>query len=167
MLTHHQIYHRRAVATFTTSRLIDTAPRHLARALQHPWLFRPPAAEPQRPPPIAIDLNPAPDRCGALTLHSQCGYISERRPLRTRHDASTRVTAAADDEAALPEGDETPVLALTIDLTPQIQPGPTISTRATLSVHFVREPWWPNDLTDALDALADLWLRRLAELPTA
>lgn len=116
-----------------------------------------------RPPPIAIDLNPAPDRCGALTLHSQCGDINERRQLRTRHAASARVTAAADDEAAFPEGDETPALALTIELTPQIQPGPTISTRATLSVHFVREPWWPNDLTDALDALADLWLRRLAE----
>ncbi|WP_245436383.1 hypothetical protein [Methylobacterium sp. V23] len=48
-------------------------------------------------------------------------------------------------------------------MTPQIQPGPTIATRATLSVHFVREPWWPNDLTDALSDLADLCLRRLAE----
>lgn len=38
-----------------------------------------------------------------------------------------------------------------------------IATRVTLSFHFVREPWWPRDLTDALSDLADLWLRRLEE----
>lgn len=38
-----------------------------------------------------------------------------------------------------------------------------IATRVTLSFHFVREPWWPRDLTEALSDLANLWLRRLEE----
>lgn len=57
----------------------------------------------------------------------------------------------------------THAFALTIDLTPLVQPGPTIATRATLSFRFVREPWWPRNLTDALSDLAELWLRRLEE----
>lgn len=162
MLFHHDD-HRRDIRTFTTSRRIGATPGHLARALRHPRLFKPSAAEPQRPPLIAIDLDPAPDGCGALTLHSPCGDISERRPLRTRHAGSARITAAAEHEAALPDGGGTSTLVLTLDLTPLVRPGPRLATRATLSVHFVRESWWPDDLTDALGDLADLWLRRLAE----
>ncbi len=161
MFFHHDD-HRRFAATLTTSRCIDAASRQLARVLQHPSLFRSPAVGSQRPPPIAINLNHAPDGPSAVTLHCAQAGISERRPLRTRHASSARFTATTGDERALLDQGETSTLALTLDLTPLVRLGPTLATRAILFVHFVREPWWSRDLTDALSDLADLWLRRLA-----
>lgn len=167
MLTHHDD-HRRDIRTLTTSRLLEATPRHLARALRHPSLFRPPATDPQRPPPVAVDLDPTPDGRGAVTLYGPHDGISERHPLQTRQASTGGLTAATGDDpaihdATLRDAGETPALALTIDLAPLVQPGSTITTRVTLSFHFVHEPWWPHDLTDALSDLADLWLQRLAE----
>lgn len=159
----HHANHCRFVTTFTTSRCINAAPCHLVRILQLPSLFTPPAAKPQRPPPIAIDFNPAPNGRGAITLHCAQARISERRPIRTRYLSPARFTAETEGGTATRHAAEPPALALTIDLTPLVWPGPTIATRVTLYFHFVREPWWPRDLTDALNDLADLWLRRLDE----
>lgn len=46
------------ISTLTTSRRIGATPRHLARVLHHPSLFRPSAAEPLRLSLLAIDLGP-------------------------------------------------------------------------------------------------------------
>lgn len=162
MLTHHD-NHRRFAATLTTSRCIDAAPRHLARLLQQPSLFTSSPVEPQRRTPIAIDLNPAPDRRGAVTMHCAQAGISERRPLQMRQLSPARLTAETGNGPALSDADETFALAMAVDLTPLVQPGPTIATRVTLSFQFVRERWWPRNLTDALSDLADNWLQRLEE----
>lgn len=154
MLTHHD-NHRRFAATLTTSRCIDAAPRHLARLLQRPSLFTPSPTEPKRPPPIAIDLNPAPDGRGAVTLHCVQAGISERRPLRMRQLSPARITAETGNGPALRDADETFALVMAFDLTALVQPGPTIATCVTLSFQFVREPWWPRNLMDALSDLAD------------
>ncbi|MCJ2113447.1 hypothetical protein MKK64_19940 [Methylobacterium sp. E-025] len=160
MLFHHND-HRRDIRTLTTSRLIDATPRHLAQTILHPGLFRLAAVNPQRPPLVAIDLDPTPNGHGAVTLHCPHSGISELRPLRTRHTSPTRLTADTGGNVVFSGAGETPALALTIDLTPLVRPGPTLATRVTLSVNFVREPWWPNDLTHTLGSLPDLWLRRL------
>lgn len=117
--------------------------------------------------PDRDQLNRAPDGPSAVTLHCARAGISERRPLRMRHASSARFTAATGDERALLNRGETSALALALDLTPRIRPGPMIVTRVTLSFHFVREPWWPRDLTDAMIELADSWLRHLEEQPHA
>ncbi|MGF3027059.1 hypothetical protein ACQVP2_30110 [Methylobacterium aquaticum] len=160
MLFHHDDL-RRDIGTLTTSRLIGAAPHYLARVLQHQSLVVPWAADPRQPPAVSIGLDPSPDGRGAVTLHCPHGSISERRPLQMRHDSALRLTAKTGDDDATHDSDEAPALALSIDLIPLVQPGPAIATRVTLSVHFVPEPWWPRDLTDALRDLADLWLRRL------
>lgn len=159
----HDDAHRRFIASLTTSRLIDATPHCLVRTLQHQSLFSPPPAAPQRLPPVAIDLDPTPNGHGAVTLHCLHSGISERRPLQTRHTSPGRLTAETSDDTSTNDASRMPTLALTIDLTPLVRPGPTLATRATLSFHFVREPWWPRDLTHALASLADLWLQRLKE----
>lgn len=160
MLFHHDDP-RRDIGTLTTSRLIGAAPRYLARVLQHQSLVGPWAADPQQPPAVSINLDTSPDGRGAVTLHCPHGNMSERRPLQTRHESALRFTVKTDDDDVTHDSDQAPALALSIDLIPLVQPGPAIATRVTLSVHFVPEPWWPRDLTDALRDLADLWLRRL------
>lgn len=162
MLFHHDD-HRRFIATLTTSRPINAAPHYLARILRHPSLFTPSAADRQRPHPITIDLDPVLEGRGAVTLGCPQSGISERRPLRTRHLLTLCLTAEIGGDAQDATTSATQAFTLTIDLTPLVQPGPTIATRVTLSFRFVREPWWPRHLTNALSDLADLWLRRLEE----
>lgn len=84
-------------------------------------------------------------------------------PLRTRHLSIRRFTAEIGDDEAVLDVRGAHIFALTADLSPPLQPGPTITTRVTLSFHSVHEPWWPRNLTDALSDFADLWLRRLEE----
>ncbi|CAO4132622.1 hypothetical protein [Methylorubrum extorquens] len=153
--------HRRFTATLTTSRRINAIPHLLARVLRHPSLFTPLAADRQRSHPIAINLDPAPDGRGAVTLHCPQSGITEHRPLRTRYLTTLRLTADTGGDAHDTSASATHAFALIINLTPLVQPGLTIATHVTLSFHFVREPWWPRNLTDALSDLADLWLRRL------
>jgi hypothetical protein len=155
--------HRRFIATLTTSRRINAVPHQLARVLHHPSLFALSAAEQCRRHPIAINLDPTPDGRGAVTLTCPQSSINERRPLWTRHLSTSRFTAETGGDAYNARASATHAFALTIDLTPLVQPGPTIATRVTLSFCFVPEPWWPRDLTDALSDLADLWLRSLEE----
>lgn len=162
MLTHHDD-HRLSAATLTMSRFIDAAPRRPARILQHPSLSRPSAAGTRRPPPIAIDLNLVPGKRGAITLHCTQSGISERRPPPTRQLSPARLMVVAGDDSASRDTGETPVVTLTVDLTPLVRPGPMIATRVTLSFHFVREPWWPRNLTNAMNKLAEGWLRHLEE----
>nr|WP_321182220.1 hypothetical protein [Methylobacterium sp. Leaf122] len=69
-----------------------------------------------------------------------------------------RLTAETGDDEAVLDVRGAHTFVLTADLSPLLQPGPAIATRVILSFHFVPEPWWPRDLTDALSELADLWL---------
>lgn len=155
--------HRCFIAALTTSRRIDAAPHDLARVLRHPRLLTPSPADRQQPNPITIDLDPVPEGRGAVTLHCPKSGISERHSLRTRHLSTWRLTAETGDDKAVLDVHGAHTFALTADLSPLLQPGPTITTRVTLAFHFVREPWWPRNLTDALSDYADLWLRRLEE----
>lgn len=153
--------YRCLIAALTTSRRIDAAPHCLARVLRQQNLFSPSAADRSRPHPITIDFDPVPDGRGAVTLHCPQSGITERRPLRTRYLTTLRLTAETSGDAHDASASATHAFALIIDLTPLVQPGLTIAARVTLSFRFVREPWWPCDLTDALSDLADLWLRHL------
>ncbi|ACK85517.1 hypothetical protein [Methylorubrum extorquens] len=155
------------IATLTTSRRINAAPHNLARILRHPSLFTPSPADRQRPHSITIDLDPVPEGRGAVTLHCPQSGISERHPLRTRHLSTWRLTAETGDDEAVLDVRGTHTFALTVDLSPLLQPGSAIATRVILSFRFVREPWWPHDIAGALGSLANIWLRRLEELATA
>jgi hypothetical protein len=155
------------IAALTTSRRIDAAPYDLARVLRHPRLFTPSPADRQQPHPITIDLDPVLEGRGAVTLHCPKSGISERHSLRTRHLSTWRLTAETGDDEAVRDVRRANTFALTVDLSPLLQPGSAIATRVILSFRFVREPWWPHDIAGALGSLADIWLRRLEELATA
>lgn len=151
-----------SAGTLATSRYVNASPHALARVLQDPSLFRP-ATDRQRLGAVAIHLNPAPQGHGAVTFQCSETGTSERRLLRTRQRSTWRLAAETEAGDQVLGMTRTPAFALNFVLTPLIQRQRSIVTHVGLTFHFVREPWWPSQLADALAGLADLWLQRLEE----
>lgn len=151
-----------SAATLATSRQINASPHRLARTLQGRGLFSS-AVYRSRLQTVAIHLASDPAERGAVTFRCLHTGTSERRPLRTGCRSTWNLTAETEDGAPVAGMSGTPTFALKLALTPLIRPGRPIATRVSLTFHFVREPWWPPHMTDALARLADLWLQRLEE----
>ncbi|GJD86902.1 hypothetical protein BHAOGJBA_0400 [Methylobacterium hispanicum] len=159
MFINHKASHQLA-DTFTTGCLLDASPHHLGGILKNPDLFRPPLVERLPHCPIAIHLDPGSRGCSALTLHCPTAGISERQPLQIKQLSPWTMLAETTDPNDH-GASQVPTFALWFGLIPLVQPGGIITTRVSLTFHFVREAWWPTDIATALADIADLWLRRL------
>lgn len=165
MFINHKASHQLA-DTFTTGCRLDASPHHLAGILKNPELFRPALVERQPHCPIAIHLDPGSEGRSALTIRCPTAGISERRPLQMRQLSPWTLLAETTDPNDH-GASQVPTFALRFGLIPLVQPGGIITTRVSLTFHFVRESWWPTDIATALADIADLWLHRLADQTSA